>query len=153
MSSSYDTQRYLRDKNYFITEDLTQKDLERKRMHRPQIKKAKAEGRKWRFVNGKLYVSGREVSHRPIENAVSREGHMEYELSGESQPSSKPQQSPPTQQSDHRIPYADIVAHSTQNTANPSILQEDHTPTEYERNSEYLGQNLVNGGSSMQAPI
>ena len=84
-------QRYLRDKNYFITEDLTQKDLERKRVHRPQIEKAKAEGRKWRFVNGKLYVYGREVSHRPIENAVSQEGHMEYELSGESHPHSQPQ--------------------------------------------------------------
>ena len=65
----------------------------------------------------------------------------------------QPQQSLPTQQSDHRIPYADIVAHSTQNRVNPSILQEDHTPTEYERNNEYLGQNLVNDGSSMQASI
>ena len=31
-------------------------------MYRPQIEKAKAEGQKWRFVNGKLYVAGREVS-------------------------------------------------------------------------------------------
>ena len=78
-------QRYLRDKNYFITEDLTHKDLERKRMLRPQIEKAKAEGHRWRFVNGKLYVSGKEVSHRPLEaeTAVSQETHMEYELSSE----------------------------------------------------------------------
>ena len=74
-------QRYLRDKNYFITEDLTHKDLERKRMHRPQIAKAKVEGHRWRFVNGKLYISGKEVSHRPLEavTAVSQETHMEYE--------------------------------------------------------------------------
>ena len=146
-------QRYLRDKNYFITEDLTQQDLERKRMRRPQIEKAKAEGRKWRFVNGKLYVPRREVSHKPLENAVPQEGRMEYELSGESQPCSQPQQSPLMQQSDHRIPYADIVVHSTQNIVNPSIFQEDHTPMEYERNSKYLGQNLVNDGSPMQASI
>ena len=78
-------QRYLRDKNYFITEDLTHKDLERKRMLRPQIEKAKAEGHRWRFVNGKLYVSGKEVPHRPLETetAVSQETHMEYERSSE----------------------------------------------------------------------
>lgn len=55
--------------SHFITDDLTQKDLQTKRRLKPVIDQARQEGKRWKFKNGKLiiegqvYQEGQEVGH------------------------------------------------------------------------------------------
>ena len=49
---------FLKNKAYFFVEDLTKKDYETKRALKPVIDKARYEGKRCRFRDGKLYVNG-----------------------------------------------------------------------------------------------
>lgn len=48
----------LQNEPYFITEDLTQKDLWTKRRLKPVIDQARQQGKRWKFRNGKLFIEG-----------------------------------------------------------------------------------------------
>ena len=52
---------FLKNKAYFFVEDLTKKDYETKRALKPVIDKARHEGKRWRFRDGKLYVNGEHI--------------------------------------------------------------------------------------------
>ncbi len=57
----------LQEEEYFITEDMTQKDLERKTELKPVIEEAKQKKIAWKFRNGQLYLNGqlyREAGHQ-----------------------------------------------------------------------------------------
>ena len=49
----------LKHKEYFIVDDLTQQDLQEKRRLQPIMQQASAEGKKWKFRNGRLIIEGR----------------------------------------------------------------------------------------------
>lgn len=49
----------LRDKSYFFTDDLTAQDYKTKQQLRPEIEKAKREGKRWVFKEGQLFIEGR----------------------------------------------------------------------------------------------
>ena len=44
--------------SHFITDDLTLKDLQTKRRLKPVMDKARQEGKRWKFKNGKLIIEG-----------------------------------------------------------------------------------------------
>ena len=50
---------------YFFAEDLTVKDYHTKRSLKPEIDKARAAGKQWRFRNGNLYIEGKIVQPPP----------------------------------------------------------------------------------------
>ena len=61
---------FLKHKAYFFVEDLTKKDYESKRALKPVIDKARHEGKRWRFTDGKLYVDGERIVADSVQPAV-----------------------------------------------------------------------------------
>ena len=73
---------FLKNKAYFFVEDLTKKDYETKRALKPVIDKARHEGKRWRFRDGKLYVNGEHIvsssvhtTARPVTNMETAEDY------------------------------------------------------------------------------
>lgn len=50
----------LRSECYFITDDMTQQDLQRKRDLKPVIEQVQRENIRWRYRNGKLIIDGQQ---------------------------------------------------------------------------------------------
>ena len=65
--------QYLRDRDYFIVEDLTKQDYNKKRSLKPQIDQARRENKRWSFRNGKLYIDGQYVQGQDDEIGRQRE--------------------------------------------------------------------------------
>ena len=57
----------LEHENYFITDDMTEDDLELKRRLKPVTTDAESKGQKWKFRNGKLIIGG-QLYTGPIPN-------------------------------------------------------------------------------------
>lgn len=71
----------LKDKQYYIADDLTKQDLETKKRLRPVIQEARNRGDKWTFKNGRLYIKG--IIHVE-EQSQSR--HLQTFHQGQSRP-------------------------------------------------------------------
>ena len=50
--------RVLKDTGFFITDDLTEADVKRKRELQPVMEQARREGKNVKFRHGKLYIDG-----------------------------------------------------------------------------------------------
>jgi len=74
----------LKDKDFFIVDDLTKHDLEVKQRLQPVIRDARSKGKKWIFKNGNLYINGQLYVEHPKKRAElskkQQEEATEYKL-------------------------------------------------------------------------
>ena len=124
---------FLKNKAYFFVEDLTKKDYEIKRALKPVIDKARHEGKRWRFRDGKLYVNGEHIVSSSVHTTVCPVTSMETaeDYGASSQSIESPHQA---------FTSTSTSVHSSQDPnqqlSHPSPVQQ--TEQQYDQNRQHL---------------
>ena len=125
--SILENQRQLFGKDFFFVEDLTKSDYEKKKALKPQMDKARREGKRWTFRNGNLYIN----EHETINQSRNRTRYQPTRFRNSSE---KPQSTTANMMNTRQQYYSQKIDedwrnkqrqqhHSNQNTLNNVIVE------------------------------